>query len=63
MSLLLWNEKQVAEAIGCSVHKLRADRFYNRGLPYVKNGKSVRYDPKVIEEYMQSKTIVPENAA
>lgn len=51
----LWlNERQVAELIGCSLSKLRQDRFKARGLNYSKNGRSVRYSFAEIQAYMEN---------
>ncbi len=37
------NEKELASALNSSVAKLRRDRWLGQGIPYVKNGRSVRY--------------------
>ncbi len=51
------NEKQVAELIGVSVSKLQNDRFYGRGLNYIKIGRTVRYSLEKIHRYMQEHTV------
>ena len=40
----LLNEKNLAKQLDVSVAKLRKDRFENRGLPYTRIGRSVRYN-------------------
>jgi hypothetical protein len=37
------NEKELATILKSSVAKLRRDRWLGRGIPYLKNGRSVRY--------------------
>jgi hypothetical protein len=59
MQLNYLNEHQVALIIGCSVSKLRSDRHLSKGLPYTKNGRSVRYSRVDIEEYMKQRKIDP----
>ncbi len=46
------NEKQVAELTSLSLAKLRNDRLYNRGIPYIKLNKSVRYSLEDVLGYM-----------
>ena len=52
------DEAELAMLISVSVSTLRNNRFLKRGIPYVKIGKSVRYDSRDVELYMaQNKTI------
>ena len=53
----LLSEKQTAEIIGCSVHKLRRDRCAGGGIPFVKlNDKgAVRYRAEDIEQFIASR--------
>jgi len=37
-------EQEVAEITALSLSKLRQDRCYGRGIPFMKLGKAVRYD-------------------
>lgn len=53
------NEKQVATFIGCSLSKLRSDRFKHQGIPYSKVGKSVRYSLQDVESYMHHHRVMP----
>lgn len=48
------NEFQVSEMTGISLSKLRNDRFFRRGLPYHKIGKSVRYSYDEVKQFMEN---------
>ena len=48
------NEFQVAEMTGFSLSKLRNDRFFRKGMPYYKVGKSVRYSYADIKQFMEN---------
>lgn len=52
-------ELQVAEMTGVSVSTLQNHRHYCKGLPYIKFGKSVRYDKADVIAYMESRKINP----
>lgn len=52
-------EKQVAAMMGISLSKLQKDRFYGRGIPYSKMGRSVRYALPDVQQYMESCRITP----
>jgi predicted RNase H-like HicB family nuclease len=49
-----WNEREVAEYTGIGVSRLRSDRFLNRGIPYHKVGRSVKYDHHEMAAYLQA---------
>lgn len=51
------NEKQVADITGISLATLRNYRSYNKGMPYIKLGKSVRYSLEDVLNYMDSHKI------
>jgi hypothetical protein len=51
------NEKKVAKMLNLSVSTLRMDRHYNKGLPYYKIGKSVRYNINDVKNYLDTKRI------
>ncbi len=53
------SEKAVAKMLSCSVSVLQKHRFKNRGLPYVKFGKSVRYNEADIFDFMESQKVIP----
>ncbi len=47
------NERQVSQMTGISLAKLRNDRFFHRGIPYYKIGRSVRYAQADIQKYLE----------
>ena len=56
------NEKEVARITGRALPTLRNDRHRRRGIPYVKVGRSVRYNLEDVLEYMESREILTEAA-
>lgn len=54
-------EGRTSKMITRSVSALRNDRWRGKGLPYVKNGRQVRYLLKDVIDYMESKKITPSN--
>lgn len=58
----LIDEKQMAMTIGKSVQTLRNDRHLNRGLPYIKLGRSVRYSMEDIERFIDDRKIQTEDS-
>ena len=52
-------EKEVSQITGRSLSTLRSDRFNSRVLPYVKIGRSVRYDLDDVIQVMEARKIVP----
>jgi hypothetical protein len=56
---LYLNEKQVSFIIGKAIPTLRNDRFLNRGIPYYKISRSVRYKFQDVIDFMESKKITP----
>jgi hypothetical protein len=55
------NEKEVAEILGISLSKLRADRQHRRGIPFVKIGKRVLYQLEDIQETLEKNKILTRN--
>jgi hypothetical protein len=55
----LLTEKEVANLCSVSVSTLRNDRWLGKGMPYVKIGKSVRYDIDSIFAYLEQNKIEP----
>lgn len=53
----LLTEKEVAGITKISLSKLRQDRIYRRGLPYIKIGKAVRYSNADIENFLANARI------
>lgn len=54
-------EKQVAEITNRAISTMRNDRFLNRGIPYIKIGKSVRYNLQDVISFMESRKIITED--
>lgn len=59
LTLPLMDEKEAANLIGKSVSALQKDRFYGRGLPFIKLGRAVRYRPEDVAEYCLNHRVVP----
>ena len=57
---VLIDEKEVSQIIKRSVQTLRNERCQGRGLPYIRIGRSIRYDIADIERYIQIHRIDPE---
>ena len=58
MSVELIKEAAAAKILGLSVATIRTYRSTRRVIiPFVKIGKSCRYDPKVLEKYIQEHTV------
>ena len=47
-------EKEVASLTGIAVQTLRNDRFLGRRIPYIKFGRTVRYNMADVLEFMES---------
>jgi hypothetical protein len=50
-------ETEVSTSIRRAVQTLRNDRHYGRGIPYIKNGRSVLYCREDVEKYMTARRI------
>lgn len=50
-------EKEVSKMTGRAVPTLRNDRFKGKGFPYIKIGKSVRYDEEVVIAIMEDSQV------
>ncbi|MFH1103239.1 MAG: helix-turn-helix domain-containing protein [Pseudomonadota bacterium] len=55
----LLDESQVAVALKISKAKLQSDRFYRRGIPYVKIGRRRLYRRADVEVYLEQHRIDP----
>jgi len=53
------DEKVVSEITGRALPTLRNDRFSRKGIPYVKNGRSVRYLLGDVFSYMEARKVLP----
>lgn len=51
----LVNEEIAAAYIGCSIHKMQRDRRTGSAIPFIKVGRSVRYDVNDLDEYLQKR--------
>jgi hypothetical protein len=58
--LKLVTEVELSELINRSVQTLRNDRHRHRGLPYIKIGRSIRYDLADVEAYLNECRVIPE---
>lgn len=56
------DEKEVAALTGFSVSTLQKFRFYNKGFPYSKIGKTCRYWLPDIQAYMNARKIQTDKA-
>ena len=52
-----YNEKVVADYRECSIFRLRNERFQGKGIPYVKDGRSVRYWGPDVINYMKMRRV------
>jgi len=57
------NEKEVAKITGLSVSTLQNNRFYQKGMNYVKVGRSVRYSEQEVLRYMEEHTVTVQKRA
>lgn len=57
MTTSLLNTFQVAQLLNCTERKLESDRIKGGGIRYIKIGKSVRYDIRDIEDYIEANTV------
>ena len=55
------NEKEVSEITGIALQTLRNNRMLNKGFPYVRVGRSIRYSLEDVIAYMESRKVKPEN--
>lgn len=52
----LMTTEAAAKILGCTVRKLESDRIKGGGIPYVKVGRSVRYNIQDIDIYIKMNT-------
>ena len=53
-------EEKVSEITGLKLPTLRNHRHLRKGIPYIKIGKSVRYDTEDVYNFMEKRRIYPE---
>lgn len=51
------DEKKLSAMTGRAIQTLKNDRFKGRGFPYIKIGKSVRYDEEVVIAIMEKSQV------
>ncbi len=59
MDKVLFSEKEISAKFGISLGKLRNDRQNRQGMPYLKMGKTVRYDPADCAAYLKACRVDP----
>lgn len=57
MSKRYITEKELSSLTGRALQTLRNDRFKGRGFPYIKLGRSVRYDEEIAIAIMEKSQI------
>lgn len=57
-----YKEKQVASALGISVKKLQSDRQLNRGIPYHRVGRCIRYAECDLNRFLSDSRITPSDS-
>jgi predicted DNA-binding transcriptional regulator AlpA len=55
----LWNEVEVAERLGIQVSTLRKRRLQRRPPAWIKVGRSVRYEPADVEQFVAAQRVEP----
>jgi hypothetical protein len=55
------DEKLVSKILGRALSTLRNDRHRGRGIPYIKVGRSVRYDMRDVVKFMEAHKIETES--
>jgi hypothetical protein len=56
---VLLKPAEAAKLLRTTESCLAQDRFYKRGLPYLKVGARILYDQAVIVEYLQARVVSP----
>ena len=55
----MYDTEQTAKLVGRSVWVLLADRKHNRGIPFCRLGRSVRYRASDISAYLDANRVIP----
>lgn len=53
----LWTTKETARYVGKGESSLEQDRYLGRGIPYIKLGKTVRYRPSDVRNYIEQNAV------
>ncbi|MEN4449993.1 helix-turn-helix domain-containing protein [Mycobacterium sp. SM3041] len=56
----LMTTQEVADYLGTSKGTLEVDRYYGRGLPYVRFGRRIRYRASDIAAYLEANLVAGE---
>lgn len=59
----LWRERELSKEKGIPVKTLQNDRLTNQRIPFIKIGRSVFYDPVVVEAAIARMTFPKRRAA
>jgi len=59
----MWDEREVARRLGVSVQTLRNHRYQDVGIPYIKFGRRVLYNPDDVSNYLDSCRVDVEKGA
>ena len=59
---LTGSEREIAEYFGLNLHTLRRDRIHERRFPFLKIGRSVRYNYQAVENALAEMSF-PKKAA
>lgn len=57
----LIDERRLAEMTGRSVRTVQADRLRGRGIPFIRLGRSIRYDLEVVKRYFADHTVATDS--
>jgi hypothetical protein len=55
------NEQQVGQIVGRALSTLRNERAAGKGIPYIKAGRSVRYNLADVVRYMEERKVETNN--
>jgi hypothetical protein len=59
---VLLTAAETAKILRIPEASLAQDRFYRRGLPYLRIGSKIRYDRAVVAEYLAASVVPPGSA-
>ncbi|MBN1534560.1 MAG: hypothetical protein JXA20_17940 [Spirochaetes bacterium] len=54
----LWKLADLARWRNCSIAKCKDDVLHRR-IPFIKDGRSIRFDPEVIKEFLKARVVEP----
>jgi hypothetical protein len=56
----LHSEQETADRYGLPRNRLALDRHHGKGLPYVRIGRTIRYDWDVIDKLLEEQAVWPQ---